>query len=164
MVARCAVRWPAGFVGVSSFGCFLGGFGWFLLVEDNFGWLQVVCCFSSYTDFTVYRRVNSLLHSWSHVIDWGHWVFFIQSKIARKRLMFCLVTQLSQNTWLLPILYCISFQKFLWINSHKTQSKWEYCEIFETRSFGGERLNILKVTDTLWRDTDYLFSKHSFGR
>ena len=62
LVARCS--WlVVGFVGASSFGCFLGGFGWFLLVEDNFGWLQVVCYFSSYTDFTVYRRVISLLHS-----------------------------------------------------------------------------------------------------
>ena len=51
-------RKAVGSVGASSFGWFLGGFGWVILLEDNFGWFQVVYCFSSYTDFTAYRRVN----------------------------------------------------------------------------------------------------------
>ena len=50
-------------VGASSFGWFLGGSGWFLLVEGDFRWFKVVCCFSSYTNVTAYRRVNSSLHS-----------------------------------------------------------------------------------------------------
>ena len=61
-----------GSVGASSFGWFLGGFGWFLLVEGDFGWSQVVCCFNSYISFTAYRTLNSLLYSWSYVICWGH--------------------------------------------------------------------------------------------
>ena len=57
---------------------------------------QVVCCFISYTNFTTYRRVISLLCSWTHVIDWGHLIFFFQSKTARKRLLlFC--RQPSEN-------------------------------------------------------------------
>ena len=58
--------------GASSFGWFLGGFGWFLLVSGDFGdfgWFEVVCYFSSYTNFTTCKRVISLLYSWSHVID-----------------------------------------------------------------------------------------------
>ena len=42
VATRCAVGWLRGSVGASSF--WLGGFGWFLLAEDNFGWFQVVCC------------------------------------------------------------------------------------------------------------------------
>ena len=56
----------------SSFGWFLGGFRWFLLVAGDIRWFQVVCCFSSYTNFTRFRRVVSLLYSWTHVIDCGH--------------------------------------------------------------------------------------------
>ena len=66
-----------GSVGASSFGWFLGHFGWFLLVEDNFGWFHVVCCFSGYINFTAYRTLNSLLYLWSHVIDWGHSIFLL---------------------------------------------------------------------------------------
>ena len=58
-----------GSVVASSFGWFLGGFGWFLLGEGDFGWFQVVCCFTSYINFTAYRTLNSLLYSWSHMID-----------------------------------------------------------------------------------------------
>ena len=58
-----------GSVGVTSFGWILGGFGWFLLVEDDFGWFPLVSCFSSYIDLTAYRTLNSLLYSCSHVID-----------------------------------------------------------------------------------------------
>ena len=50
-----------GSVGASSFGWFLGGFGWFLLVESDFRWFQGLCCFSSYINFTGYRAINSLL-------------------------------------------------------------------------------------------------------
>ena len=58
-----------GSIGASSFGWFLGGLRWFLLVEGDFGWFQVVFCFSSYVNFAVYRTLNSLLYSSSHVID-----------------------------------------------------------------------------------------------
>ena len=46
-------------VGAGSFGWLVGGFGWFLLVEGDFRWFQVVCCFSSYIDFTAYRTLSS---------------------------------------------------------------------------------------------------------
>ena len=59
MVARCAVGWLGGYVGASSFGWFLGGFRWFLLVEDNFGWFQVVFCFSRYTNCTAYKSFKA---------------------------------------------------------------------------------------------------------
>ena len=62
----------------SSFGWFLGGFQWFLLVTGDIGWFQVVCCFSSYTNFTTYRRVICLLYSWTHLIDWGHSSFLFK--------------------------------------------------------------------------------------
>ena len=79
-MARCAVGLLEDSVGASSFGWFLGGFGWFLLVEDNFGLFQMVCCFSSYTNFTKYRRVTSLLYSLSHVIELGHSIFLLKVK------------------------------------------------------------------------------------
>ena len=79
-----------GSVGASSFGWFLGGFGWFLLVEGDFGWFQVVCCFSSYINFTAYRTLNSLLYSWWHVIDWGHSIFLFKVKQQEKNYC-CLV-------------------------------------------------------------------------
>ena len=44
-----------------------------ILVVDDIGWFQVVCCFRSYTKFTTYRRFISSLYSWMHVIDWGHY-------------------------------------------------------------------------------------------
>ena len=65
-----------GSVEASSFGWFLGGFWWFLLVEGDIEWLQVVCCFSTYTNFTTYSRVISLMYSRTHVIDWGHSIFY----------------------------------------------------------------------------------------
>ena len=119
-----------GSVGASSFGWFLGGFGWFLWVEDNSGWFQVVCCFSSYTNCTAYRRVNSLLHSWSHVIDWDHSIFLFKVK-QQEKYYCCLVALQSENKWLLPILYCVlcqkkaSFKEIFWIHSNKTQRKSE---------------------------------------
>ena len=70
-----AVGLLRGFIGASSFGSFPGGFGWFLLVEDNF---------SSYTSFKAHRRVNSLLYSWLQVIDWGHLVFLFKIKQQKK--------------------------------------------------------------------------------
>lgn len=57
-----------GSVSASSFRWFPGGFEAFLLVEDDFRWFLVICCFSNYTNFTTYRRVDSLLYSWSHGI------------------------------------------------------------------------------------------------
>ena len=80
-----------GSIGASSFGWFLGGFGWFLLVEGDFGWFPVVCCFSSYINFTAYRTLNSLLCSCSHVIDWGHSIFLFKIKQQEKNYC-CLVT------------------------------------------------------------------------
>ena len=62
----------------------LGGFGWFLLFEDNFGWFQMICCFSSYTNFTACRRGNSLLFSWLHVIDWGRSFFYSKQNSKKK--------------------------------------------------------------------------------
>ena len=93
-----AVGWREFFVGASSFGWFLGGFRWFLLVEDDFRWFQVVCCFSSYTNYTAYRRVNSLLYSWMHVIDWGHSIFLFKVKQQEKD-YYCLVAWPSENKW-----------------------------------------------------------------
>ena len=122
-------------IGASILGWFLGGFGWFLLVEDNFGWFQVDCCFSSYTNFTTYKKkVNSLSYSLPY-----H-------------------TEQSENKWLFPILYCVFCQiknffeeNFLWTNSNKTQD----CKIFKTRSFGGE------CQKNFQKHGDYLHSRWS---
>ena len=78
-------------VGVSSFGWFLGDFGWFLLVQDDFGWFQVVCCFGSYTNFKAYRRVNSLLYSLQHVTDWCYSIFLFKVKQQECLCYCCLV-------------------------------------------------------------------------
>ena len=68
--SKLVARWGGGgSVGTSSFGWFLGGFGRFMLVEGDFGWFQVACCFSSYINFTAYRTLDSLIYSWSDVID-----------------------------------------------------------------------------------------------
>ena len=56
-------------IGASTFGWFLGDFGWLLLVEGDFEWFQAVCCFSSYINLTAYRTLNSLLYLWLHVTD-----------------------------------------------------------------------------------------------
>ena len=92
----------------SSFGWFLGGFLWFLLVAGDIGWFQVVCCFSSYTNSTTYTRVISFLYSWMHVIDWGHSIFLFEVRQQEKDCC-CLVTWPSENKWLFPILYCIIY-------------------------------------------------------
>ena len=68
----------------SSFGWFLGGYWWFLLVAGDIGWFQVVFCFSSYTNFTTYRRVIFLLYSWTHVIGWGHLIFLLKVRQQEK--------------------------------------------------------------------------------
>ena len=95
-----------GFVGASIFGWFLVGFGLFLLVEGDFRWFQVVSdgfrCFNSYTNFTAYRRVNSLLYSWTRVTDWGRSIFLFKVKQQEKDYC-CLVTEPSENKWLFPI-------------------------------------------------------------
>ena len=67
-------------------GWFLGGLRWFLLVAGDMGCFQSVCCFNSYTNFTTYRTVISLLYSWTHVNDWGI-RFFFQNKTAKKRVI-----------------------------------------------------------------------------
>ena len=90
----------------SSFGWFLGGFQCFLLVACDIGWFQVVCCISSYTNFTTYRRVFSLLHSWTHVIDWGHSIFLFKVRQPEKDYC-CLVAKPSENKSLFHILYCV---------------------------------------------------------
>ena len=69
----------------SSFGWFLGRFRWFLLVAVDIAWLQVVYYFSSYTNFTTYRRVISLLYSWTQVIDWIEIILFFYSKEDSKK-------------------------------------------------------------------------------
>ena len=76
-----------GSVGASSFAWFLGGFGWFLLIEGDFGWFQVICCFSSYINFTAYRTLNSMLYSWPHVIDLSHLVFLFKVKQKEKNIV-----------------------------------------------------------------------------
>ena len=75
----------------TSSGCFcnsnfwiLGGFRLFLLVAGDIGWFQVVCCFSSNTNFTTYRSVISLLYSWTHLIDWGHSIFLFNVRQQEK--------------------------------------------------------------------------------
>ena len=77
--------------------------GW--LVEDDFGWFQVVCRFSSYFNFIACRRVTSLLHSWSHMIDWGHSIFLFREK-HQKRHYCCLVTKQSVNKRSFSKPYC----------------------------------------------------------
>ena len=57
----------------------------------DIGWFQVVCCFSSYTNFITYRRVISLLHSRTHVIDRGHLIFLFKVRQQEKDYC-CLVT------------------------------------------------------------------------
>ena len=74
-------------VGASSFGWFLGSFGWFLLGEGDFGWFQVVYCFSSYISFTEYRTLNSLLYSWSHMIFLGHSIFIFKVSSKKKTIV-----------------------------------------------------------------------------
>ena len=71
----------------SSFGWFLGDFRWFLLVASDISSFQVVCCFSSYMNFTKYRRIISLLYSWTHLIDWGHSIFL--SKVRQQEKDYC---------------------------------------------------------------------------
>ena len=140
-----------GSVGTSSFGWFLGGFGWFLLVEGEFGWFRVVCCFSSYINFVAYRTLNSLRYSWSHVIDWSHSVFLFKTKTARKKMLLPCRLAVWKQLIISYIPPCsMSDKKLLskenfWKGSHVVQSKQEYCEIFETRCFGEERpKNFLK--------------------
>ena len=88
---KLVMRWSGrDSVGASSFGWFLGGFGRFLLAEGDFRWFKVVCCFSSYINFTAYRTLNSLLYSWSQVIDWGHSIFLFKVKLQEKNYC-CLV-------------------------------------------------------------------------
>ena len=75
-------------ISASILGWFLGGFGWFLLVEDNFGWFQVDCCFSSYTNFTTYKKkVNSLSYSLPYHTEQSEnkWLFPIHCKIFKTR-------------------------------------------------------------------------------
>ena len=94
-----------GSVGASSFGWFLDDFGWFLLVESDFRWFQVVCCFSSYISFTEYRTLNSLLYSWSHVIDRGHSIFLFKVKQQKgNSFKGNLLNKQSQNTKQIGIL------------------------------------------------------------
>ena len=44
----------------------LDGFFYMTMISDGF---QELFCFSSYNNFTAYRRVNSLLCLWLHVTD-----------------------------------------------------------------------------------------------
>ena len=73
-------------VGASCFGWFLGGCGWFLLVEAEFVWFQVVCI-----NLTACRIFISLLYSWSHVNDWGDSTFLFKVKQQEKKYR-CIVT------------------------------------------------------------------------
>ena len=111
MVAHCSVGWLGGSVGASSLGWFLSGFGWFLLVEDNFWLFSFVCCFSSYTNFTAYRRVITVARDWIRSLD-----FFIQSKTTRKT--FLLPYRLA--VWKLVI---ISYTLLCFMSDKKTSFK-----------------------------------------
>ena len=126
MVIRCVVVWLEVSVGANSFGWFPVGFGWFLLVEDNFRWFQVVFCFSSHTNFTAYRRVTSLLYSLLHMIYWGQLILLFKVKQQEK---YCCCLVASENKWLFSILCCVLRRikrlllwNFFWIKSHKAQT------------------------------------------
>ena len=105
----------------------------------------MVCYFSSYINCTAFRRVNSLLYSWSHVIYWRNSCFFFKVKQQEKDYC-CLFALESENKWLFPILYCVLcqienfFQEFFLNKQSKTQIESKNCEILKTRSSGGERL------------------------
>ena len=111
-------------VSASSFRWFLGSFRWFLLVEGDFRWFRVVWCFSSYTNYTAYRRVNPFLNSWMHVIDWGHSIILFKAKKQEKDYC-CLVTWSSKMSDIFCILLSSMSDKkkfskeIFWINSHK---------------------------------------------
>ena len=91
----------------SSSGWFLGDFGWFLLVESDFRWFQVVCCFSSYISFTAYRTLNSLLYSWLHVIDRGHSIFLFKVKQQKKNIVTLSPSRLKKSDY---FLCCVLYQ------------------------------------------------------
>ena len=110
--------------GANSYGWFLGGFRWFLLVADDIGWFQVVCCFSSYMNFTTYRRIICLRYSWTHVIDWGHSISLIQSKTATKRLLFSCRLAIWKQVIISYTLLCYFLNFLILKNGHKIQSKW----------------------------------------
>ena len=102
----------------SSFGWFLGGLRWFLLVADDIVWLQVVYCFSSYRNFTTYRRVISLLYSWTHTIDSGHSIFLFKVRQQENDYFVLSPSRLKISDYFLsivlfPILYSMSDKKLL---------------------------------------------------
>ena len=74
------------FLGYPLLQAVFGDFGCFLLVESDFRQFQVVCCFSSYTNVTAYRRVNSSPHS-----------SFLFKVKQQEKYYCCLVTQPSEK-------------------------------------------------------------------
>ena len=146
------------------------------MVAGDIRWFQVVCCFSSYSNFTTYTRVISLLYSWTQVINWGHSIFYWKQDSKKKIIVVLLPSRLKKK-WLFPIFYCVisytiisyrhtiksgpgtrdpsgtmSDKKLFLKEIKKKQSqntkKVEYCELFETRSFSGEYLKFfLKQRD-----------------
>ena len=111
-------RVVGGFGEASSFVWFRGGFQWFLLVTGDIGWFQVVCCFSSYRNFTTYRRVISLLYSWTHTIDSGHSIFLFKVRQQENDYFVLSPSRLKISDYFLsivlfPILYSMSDKKLL---------------------------------------------------
>ena len=103
--------------------------GWFPKVSVGCRRFQVVCCFSSYTNFTTYRRVISLLYSWTHMIDWGHSIFLLDSKkriivaLSPSRSDYCdyfLYSIVLFPMVLFPVFYSMSDKKLL---SKETKKK-----------------------------------------
>ena len=83
---RLVTWWGSGsFVGASSFGGFLDCFGWFLLVECDFWWFQVVCFLSSQT------KLNQTLYC-THGGKWLTEVIrFFLIKVKKQGKYCCLV-------------------------------------------------------------------------
>ena len=119
------------------------------MVTGDIAWFQVVCCFSSYTNFTTYRRAISLLYSWTHVADWGHSVFLFNIRQQKKKIVVLSPSRLKINNYFLysivlfpillfPIHYSMSDKKFLlkeiWKKQSHSTKQVEYCELFETTS------------------------------
>ena len=142
LVACCAVEWR----GVSvkrvvsgSFWVVADGFCWLWVILDGFRWFAIL----------VVTRIHNIQKSYFFTIlknahDWlTSFDFFIQSRTARKRLLFsCRLT-----VWVLfPILYCVLFQIKTSFKRKQPQNtkQVEYCELFKTGSFGGESLKIIQ--------------------
>ena len=139
-----------GSVAASSFGWFQGGFRWFPLVEGDFGWFQMVCCFTSYINFKALFTVLMVACDWLRSFD-----FFIQSKTARKKNYCCLVPRclkISDHVLYSTVFYArwkASFKEnFLKKQSQNTKQVGVLQNIWD-ESFGEERLKNFKNRETI---------------